>query len=232
MVAPLVSLLVTVAVVASGCSGASSPQAAATPAATTTRPTVAPTLPAADRAAAAAVSTAARAMQAVRSYRFAVGERLVATSTQSSRLVGSVVRGEGLIYVLTVGGKRTEVVRLRRATYVRVFPHRWSRLRKPRQLANPTATLLAVLRRMIPTSLRQVGRGRVVTGVVPAASARSAGLPPTQAPARAVVTVDKAGHVRVLRLMARTTANGHAVVIALRAAYSGFGRVARISRPR
>jgi hypothetical protein len=36
----------------------------------------------------------------------------------------------------------------------------------------------------------------------------------------------------VLRLMARTTANGHAVVIALRAAYSGFGRVARISRPR
>ena len=196
-----------------------------------TTPAPGVTSPAPNPAAARTLAAAAKVMQRARSYRFDVDERLVAASTLRTRLIGSLIRGQGLTYLFTVGRKRTEVVRLRHATYVRAVPRRWSRLRKPRRLANPTATLLAVLRGMSPMALRSDGRSRVVSGTLTGSAASKAGLPPTDRPVDVVVTLDRAGHVTALRLTAHTTASGHDVLIAVRGAYSGFGQVRRIRRP-
>jgi hypothetical protein len=232
VVAPPVALLAAVAVAVSGCSGSGS-----TPAATsTTPPNVTPTLattastPAVDAAAARALAAAARVMRTVHSYRFDVTERVVAASTQRSRLIGSVVRGEGLSYLLTVGGKRTQVVRLRRATYVRAVPHKWSKLRRSRRLLNPTATLLRILHALRPEQLLRSGQGAVVHGQLAATAARLAGLPASN-PALVTVTIDKRGRVVRLVIHSATQSGGQGVDVQLVSDYSGFDSVRPIRKP-
>jgi hypothetical protein len=212
------------------CSGSSS-----APAATPTHPSSSPatvaTTPQVDPTARAVLMLAARATQAERSYSFVAHERIAAGTSTSTHLTGRLVRGQGLAYTLTAEGRRTQVIRLKRATYLRSVPGRWSRLHKPRHLVNPTATLLTVLHRMSPTGLTRRGHDRLVSGVLPIAAARGAGLPDLSAPPHVVVTVGRAGDVVGLRLTAQTQAAGHTVTIALRTSYSSFGKVARIRRP-
>ncbi|HET7310228.1 MAG TPA: hypothetical protein VFJ17_02765 [Mycobacteriales bacterium] len=171
-----------------------------------------------------------RTMRSVRSYRFAVDERLVAASASHSRLVGSVVRGQGLTYRLSVGSKTTEVVRLRSATYVRVVPHRWSRLFRPHLLADPTASLFQILNAMVPVALAHSNHILAVNGPLPVTAARAAGLPATK-PAEVTVTMDGRGRVIALDVATTTQASGRDVKVSLRAAYSGFGQVPRIRKP-
>jgi hypothetical protein len=216
--------------VASGCSSSASPGTAATRQPVTSPTPTQASLPAADAAALRAVTVARRLMAAVPSYRFLAREQLVAASTLRSTLAGRVVRGEGLAYELTIGRKRTQVVRLRNATYVRAVPRRWSRLRHPRRLTNPTDTLLRVLAGLRPTSMSSVHGSRVVHGVLPATTARSAGLP-ASAPAQVTVTLDAAGHVTALDVRTTTTAAGHPVGVRLQTSYRAFGHVAAIRRP-
>ena len=169
-------------------------------------------------------------MARARSYRFVVDERLLASSKVHTRVAGRVVRRQGLAYQLLVGHKRTQVVRLPHATYVRAVPQRWSKLRKPRRLANPTRTLLIVLGHLRPTGLHASHGARTVTGLLPAAASHRAGLPSTGA-ADVRVTLDRAGHVTHLSIRTTTRAAGHDVGVRLAASYRGFGKVPRIRRP-
>src|SRR4051812_26064331 len=165
--APLVICLAAVVAV-SGCSGSSSPSAAPQSSA---KPTGTPvsSAPTVDPAAQTVVALALRATQAQRSYTFTATERISAGTSATTHLSGRLVRGQGLAYTLVAQGRRTQVIRLTKATYLRPVPGRWSRLRKPRHLVNPTATLLTVLHRMTPTRLVRNGADRVVSGVLPVA---------------------------------------------------------------
>ncbi|HET6816759.1 MAG TPA: hypothetical protein VFH66_05985 [Mycobacteriales bacterium] len=169
-------------------------------------------------------------MRTVRSYSFDVHEQLAAGRAQSSRLVGAVVRGEGLTYRLTVGRRTTQVVRLRAATYVRVVPGRWSRLRHPRRLADPTASLLQILGALVPTGMGHAQDITAVHGFLPIAAAARAGLPATR-PADVTVTMDGRRRVLALDVTTKTQAAGRDVTVTLRATYDAFGRVARIRKP-
>ena len=169
-------------------------------------------------------------MGQVRSYSFTADEQVVAASTQRTHLAGSLVRGQGLTYRLTVGHKTTQVVRLRTATYVRVVPRRWSRLRHPRRLLNPTASLLQILRGLQPLRIASSHAVTAVHGVLPPAAARASGLPADKA-ADVTVTMDGRGRVVVLDVRTSARVSGHDVKVWLRTAYSDFGHVARIRRP-
>jgi len=232
VVAPLAALLAAVAVGLSGCSGSGSAPASTSTTRVSATPTPAPTAtaPAVDPAAARALAAASRVMRTVRSYRFDVTERLVAASTQRSRLIGSVVRGHGLSYLLTVGGKRTQVVRLRRATYVRAVPHKWSKLHHSRRLLNPTATLLRILQALRPEQVSRSPREVVVHGQLAATAARLAGLP-ANTPALVTVTIDKRGRVVRLVIHSATQSGGQGVDVQLVSDYSGFGSVRPIRKP-
>jgi len=169
-------------------------------------------------------------MRAMRAYRFVADEQIIATTALRTHLVGSLVRGQGLTYRLTVGRKTTEVVRLRSATYVRVVPHRWSMLHHPRRLVNPTATLQQILGSMRPTGLATSHGITAVHGVLRPAAARAAGLPATN-PTDVTVTIDPHGRVIAVNLRTSTVAAGHDVTVLLRTAYSGFNRVSPIRKP-
>ena len=169
-------------------------------------------------------------MRTVRSYRFVADEQIVAATRASTHLAGSLVRGQGLTYRLTVGGRQTQVVRLRNATYVRTVPHAWSRLHHPRQLANPTVTLLAILRDLRPDGLARVHGVTAVHGELAPAAARRAGIPASQA-AQVTLTLDRSGRIIALDVETTTQAGGHDVRVQLRTSYSGFGAVPRIRKP-
>ena len=190
-----------------------------------------PTAPPANPAAKKAVTTALRTMRSVRSYRFVVDERLVAGSAANSRLVGALVRGQGLTYRLKVGRRTTEVVRLRAATYVRVVPRRWSRLHRPHRLADPTASLFQILNAMVPVAIGHSNHIAAVNGFLAVAAARAAGLPASR-PADVTVTMDSRGRVIALDVDTVTQAAGRDVKVRLRATYTGFGTVTRIRPPR
>jgi hypothetical protein len=121
-------------------------------------------------------------------------------------------------------------VRLRSATYVRVVPHRWSRLRHPLRLVNPTATLQQILHGLRPTGLATSHGITAVHGVLTPAAARAAGLPATK-PAEVTVTIDPQGRVIAVDIRTSTQAGGHDVTVRLRTSYSGFGAVNRIRKP-
>lgn len=174
---------------------------------------------------------AARATAAQRSYSFIADERIAAGTVVQTHLSGRLVRGRGLAYTLTVGNRRTQVVRLPHATFLRTVPGRWSRLTKPRKLVNPTATLLGVLRGMTATGVITRSGARVVSGQLAAADAGVAGLPQLSAPAHVVVVVARAGDVVGVQLRAQTAVNGHPVAISIRTRYASFGHVAAIRRP-
>jgi hypothetical protein len=144
-----------------------------------------------------------------------------------SHLTGRVVRGRGTAYRLTVGHRTTQVVRSRHATYVRKAPGPWSRLAHPHAIVNPTATLLGVLRRMVPTG--RTG-ARTIVGQLSPSAARQVKLP-HGGPAQVLVRLDRAGHVMGLLVRAQARAGTQTVGVLVRTSYTNFGQVAPIRRP-
>jgi hypothetical protein len=233
MVAPLVTSVVAVAVAIalSGCSGSSSSPHASSSSAARPSASATTTSPVAiDPRAARAITHAASVMQQMRSYRFVADEQIIATTRLRTHLAGSLVRGQGLAYRLTVGSKTTQVVRLRSATYVRVVGHHWSQLHHPRRLVNPTATLRQILGAMRPTGLAISHGITAVHGVLTPTAAKAAGLPAIR-PAEVTVTVDPQGRVIAVDLRTTTLAAGRDVTVRLRSTYNGFGQVDRIRKP-
>jgi len=168
---------------------------------------------------------------ATRSYVFAADTTFVAASRLQTHIVGRVVRGQGLAYSLTVRSKRTQVVRLRSITYVRVVPHRWSRL-KPHSIVNPTTTLLAVLRALSPTDVTDGGHGkRVVHGTLDAAAAQAVGLPKGAQKVTVTVIVDRTGHVIALVMNTTVPVSSRVLKVDVRTSYGAFGHVAPIRKP-
>src|SRR5437764_2589239 len=109
-------------------------------------------------------------------------------------------------------------------------PHRGSRLRHPRRLDIPTATLLQILHALQPTGLATSHGVTAVHGSLAPAAAKAAGLPADKA-ADVTVTLDRAGHVIGVDVRTTTSVGGHDVIVRLRTSYSGFGHVGRIRRP-
>jgi len=218
MVAPLLLSLAVTLVASTACSGSPTPRVAATqPAPSATSPS-AP----ADDAAKAALARAEAVVLATRSFTFAAAEVLSGNASHATSVRGSVVRGQGVSYTLDANGRRSQVVRLAGATYVRAVPGHWSKLRKPRPVTDPASTLLAVLRGLTDVA----GSAQVVTGSLPPAAAKAAQLP-AEAVAHVEVTLDQAGHVT--KLVVTTTSGGTAVT--LTTSYAGFGKVARLKPP-
>lgn len=222
------ALVVAVGLV--GCSG-SSGSSQATPstsqgsAATTSGPSAS-----VDAHATAAIARAADVMRRMQAYHFAADEEVVAATRLHTHLAGSLVRGQGITYRLTAGGKTTQVVRLRSATYFRVVPHHWLRLKHPRRLVDPTATLLRLLSGLHPTGAATSNGITAVHGTLSPAAARAAGLPATR-PADVTVTIDSKDRVIAVDLRTTTRAAGRDVTVRLRASYDGFGQVAPIHPP-
>jgi hypothetical protein len=223
-VAPLTLSLMVALTLAAGtaCSGSSSPRAAATapsPSATAT--------PTADAAAMAALARAQTVVLATRSFSFAATEVLSGSSSHATSVRGSVVRGQGVTYVLTANGRTSQVVRIAGATYVRQVPGKWSKLLKPRPVNDPASSLLAVLRGLTDVSLQTVGTTQVVSGSLPPAAAKAAQLPAESTPAHVGVTLDANGHVTklVIATQSGTTA------LMLTTSYGSFGRVKPLKAP-
>jgi hypothetical protein len=228
--APLALVLAAAAAV-TACSGGSS---------TTTAATTTPTSTASrssDPRAAQVLSRAERQLAADRSYRFSATETVAAASASTTRVAGSVVRGRGVSYTLTVGRTTTQVVRLRGATYVRSVPGRWARLHKPRPVADPTGSLAAILGGLqgAAVATAQAGPGTAVTtvaGELSAAAAKTAGVPTDGKPAQVTVTVDSRYRVTNVTVHTSTQAGSTAVAVTLVTSYSDFDRVPALRRPR
>ena len=216
MVAPLLLSLAFVA----ACSSSPTPHAVTQP-----EPSATTASPGAD--AAAALARAVSAVTATRSFTFVATEVLSGDASHATSVRGSVVRGQGVSYVLTANGRSSQVVRIAGATYVRPVPGRWSKLRKPRPVSDPAGTLLAVLRGLAQPVLRTAGTTEIVSGSLPPAAAKAAQLPAGSMPAQVQVTLDAAGHVTKLVV---TTQSG-ATDITLTTSYANFGRVKPLKPP-
>jgi hypothetical protein len=222
MVAPLLLSLALTLVAGTACSGSSAPRAA------TQQPTTsASASPPTDDAASVALSRAEAVVTATRSFTFNATEVLSGDASHATSVRGSVVRGQGVSYVLVANGRTSQVVRIAGATYVRPVPGKWSKLRKPRPVSDPAGTLLAVLRGLTQPSVRTNGAAQVVEGSLPTAAAKAAQLPAGPTPARVQVTLDAAGHVTKLVV---TTASG-STQVTLTTSYAGFGRVKPLKPP-
>ena len=194
-------------------------------------PTTAPSTPAAattDAATTGLLAAAERTLGRDRSYRFDALETVAASTPVTTRLSGTVVRTSGVSYTLTAGHTRTQVVRVRTATYVRKVPGRWAKLRSATPVADPTASLLALLRGLAGAT--SSGRS-TVSGTLSGAAARSAGIPTDGSPARVRLTIDRAGHVTDVSVRTSTAAAGKAVAVTLVSTYSAFDRTASLRPP-
>jgi hypothetical protein len=193
-------------------------------AATTPPATASPT---SDPAATAALARAATVAARTRSFSFRATEVLGGATSHATSVRGSVVRGQGVTYVLTANGRTSQVVRIAGATYVRPVPGAWSKLRKPRPVTDPAGTLLAVLRGLTEVSLRTAGTTQLVSGWLPAAAAKTAQLPAAATPARVDVTLDSTGHVTKLVVMTSSAATG----VRLTTSYRNFGGAPPLKPP-
>jgi hypothetical protein len=175
--------------------------------------------------------SAEKATAALHQFSFTARTTLDANQTVRSTLVGRVVNGRGIAYRLSVRGKRTQVIRIRKATYVRQVPGGWSKLTKPRTVLHPTATLEALLHGMTPTFISHPGGKTRVVGGLSADAAKAAGVPVSGAPARAVVIMDK--HARVVSVSLRSVASAGSrnVRVAVVTHYANFSHVRPITRP-
>jgi len=224
----MAALLAVAAILLTACSSGGSTPAPPGPQPTTSSP--APT-PSVAPAAAKAVARAAAQTKALHEFSFAATTTVAANQPEHARLVGRLIEGRGIAYRLTVNHKRTQVIRVRRATYVRQVPGHWSKLAKPRAIAHPTSTLLALLHGMTATSVVRVGGGTRVDGALSPAVGRQVGIPTTTTPATAMVVIDRHNHVTAVTLRATTTAGGHQVRLSVVTHYRNFGHVPPITRP-
>src|SRR4051794_7160037 len=151
--------------------------------------------PSVDPVAARTLRQAVAATAHQHSYTFHARTTVRAKGAAHTAIKGRVVRGNGVAYRLAVGKRVSQVVRIHRDTYVRQVPGRWSRLAHPRSVANPSATLLAVLRGMTPTDVGGSPAHRVVRGALTAPAAERAGLPHDRDLAAVTVVLDRAHHV-------------------------------------
>src|SRR3954468_18687599 len=109
---PLAASALAVTIALSGCSGSSSSPAATPSAPESSASAGTPSPPAADAQASRVIARAADVMRRMHAYRFVADEQVIAATRLRSHLAGSLVRGQGLAYRLTVGSKTTQVVRL------------------------------------------------------------------------------------------------------------------------
>jgi len=223
--APL-ALVAAAAALTAGCSGGNSTVAA--PAFSPSPSSVAST----SSATAAVLTRAERTLAAQRSYAYTALETVQAKTPTATRISGVVVRKQGVSYTLTVGHVRTQVVRLRGATYVRKVPGRWAKLRTAHRVADPISTLDAVLHGLtgaVATGPSTVGTS--VAGELPPAAAKAAGIPTDGTPAQVVLDLDPAGHVTRLTVHTATIAGAAHIAVTLNTNYSRFGRVRTIVKP-
>lgn len=181
--------------------------------------------------AARALRRAAHATSALREFSFTAATTLAAKQTVRTTLAGRVVRGTGVAYRLTVGGKQSQVIRIRNATYVRPVPGQWAKVAKPRAVVHPDTTLLELLNRLTPTAVSfRAGVTRVV-GVLAPGAAAAVGIPATGAPAAARVLIDRQGRVVAVALRGTATAGTHVVHVSVVTHYGHFGHVPPIRHP-
>lgn len=227
MVAPLVAVAVAAAV--AGCSSGSTHPDASASASTTTSPAgTAASTSAAARLAHRAIAVTER----LHSYAFAATTTVAAGHASRSLLTGRVVAGEGIAYRLVTGGRRTEVVRTRHATYVRKLPGRWSRLAHPRPVVDPTADLVAILRDLASGRLTTDAAGhRQIHQVITAGQARAAKLPTDGGGVNVMAVFDGADRVTLLDITTSARAGAHNATITVRTSYSRFGHAAGIRPP-
>jgi hypothetical protein len=221
--APLVISLTAVLGLA-GCSGSHhAVNTASTPVASS------PAAPATtDAQAARLLAKAASTLAAASSYRFVAVETVAAKTPVTTHVTGAVVRNSGVSYALTTGSTTTQVVRIKGATYVRKLPGRWAKLQRARPVADPTATLNAILRGLAGVS---TVNATTVAGTLPPSAATSAGIPTTTQPAQVTVTTDAQGHVTRVAVHTSTQAGSTPVAVTLVTSYTAFDRVPALHRP-
>jgi hypothetical protein len=98
-------------------------------------------------------------------------------------------------------------------------------------LVNPTASLLALLRGLVPTDRAAAGAGTRVQGSLPVAAAHRAGIPTDRRPAEVSVTLDHRGRVVVLSVSTSTAAGNSSVRVSVHTTYQRFGHVRPVHRP-
>jgi hypothetical protein len=166
------------------------------------------------------------------SYRFEATEVVLARTAVTTHLSGAVVRGQGLSYTISVGKSTTQVVRLPQATYVRKLPGKWQKTKRPSATADPSRTLAVVLSGLTGATQRAAEPAVVIGGVLPAATAKTAGIPATAVGAQVTVTLDRALHVVQLTVHTATSAGRVTVPVTLTIAYRDFDAVPRLTPPR
>jgi hypothetical protein len=174
------------------------------------------------------LAKAVTTLSADSSYRFDAVETVAAKTPVTTHVSGAVVRNSGVSYMLTAGHTTTQVLRIKGATYVRKLPGKWAKLQKPRPVADPTTTLAAILHGL--TGANSVN-ATTVAGTMPAAAAKSAGIPAGSEPAQVTVTTDAAGHVTRVTVHTSTQAGSTPVAVTLVTSYSAFDRVPALHRP-
>ena len=182
--------LAFVAVALTACSSSSTPSAgpSSSPLASSTASSTG------DSAAVAAIRHAITVSAATRSFRFVASEVLSGDATHATVVRGSVVRSQGVSYVLTANGHTTQVVRIKGATYVRKVPGAWERLRTPAAVVDPIGSLLAILNGLDGAGSTTTGTAVVVTGNLSTAAATTAQIPTTPGhQPRVSITIDAAG---------------------------------------
>lgn len=178
------------------------------------------------------LTRAETATRALHSYAFTATETVASVGRATSRLTGRFVRGQGIAYDLVTGSRHTQVVRVARGTYVRAVPGRWARLAHARPVADPTASLLAVLHGLTGLHWSPApSDDTVVQGRLPAPAATRAGIPTDGRPADVTVTADARGRVTAVTVSTSVAVGARSVTVTLLTRYTGFDRGPAVRPP-
>ncbi len=178
------------------------------------------------------LAAAITATRALRSYSFASVQTVGGTKPTRTTITGTSIRPTSLHYVLTAGGKRTEVIRVAGATYVRVLPAKWSKARKPVAVDSAVSLLNLLGNITQPSSAGSTSASATIRGIVPAASAVKAGLPMGSKDTVVVLALDASDHVVAVSFTTTVTRPGvKPIGIAVRTTYGMFNAVRVIKAP-
>jgi uncharacterized protein YceK len=228
----LTTLMTTV--IMSGCSSAPShpaaPAAAAPPGARTSASAIDSR---GTTAATTAIAEAISATQALRAYSFSALQDVRGTHETRSTLTGQAIRPASVGYLLLADGRRTQVIRLLKATYLKVGSGHWSRARSTTSPVDPASSLIKLLRAVQAPTVGSAGPGQMLLhSLIPATATRAAGLSAGSGAADVTITLN--AHHQVTRLQIRTdvTRPGNATAhVSLTTDYANFNAVPPLRPP-
>jgi hypothetical protein len=180
-----------------------------------------------------AIAEAISATQALRAYSFSAIQDVRGSHQTRSTLTGQAIRPASVGYVLLADGRRTQVIRLQKAIYLKVGSGHWSRAKSTASPVDPASSLIKLLRAVQAPTVSSAGPSQMVLhSVIPATATRAAGLAAGSGAADVTITLNAHHQVTRLQIRADVARPGNATAhVSLVTDYGSFNAVPPLKPP-